>query len=95
MYRKCSVKEPSNSLFTEDLDNASNEEEAEGQRDDDNVSSGPTSAKKSMNSPEKMVEALTDMLSNLIAGKSQADFDLDGFTPRVMKKNQYREVHED
>ena len=87
---------PRNSLFTEDLDNASNEEEAEGQRDDDNVSSGPTAAKTvTMNSPEKMVEALTDMLSNLIAGKSQADFDLDAFTARVMKKNQYRKVHED
>ena len=30
---KCSVKEPRKSLFTEDLDNVSNEEEAEGQRD--------------------------------------------------------------
>ena len=51
-----------------------------------------------MNSPEQMVEALTDMLSKLIVGggKSQADFDLDAFTARVMKKDQYRAaVHVD
>ena len=40
-----------------------------------------------------MVEALTDMLSKLIVGgKSQADFDLDAFTARVMRKDQYRAV---
>ena len=32
------------------------------------------------------------MFLQLIVGKSQADFDLDAFTARVMKKNQYRQV---
>ena len=44
-----------------------------------------------VNSAEQMVEALTDMLSKLIVGKSPTtEFDLDAFTARVMKRDQYR-----
>ena len=78
---------------TEDLENTSNEEETAAQPDDGEASSPvPTASTSGLNSPEQMVEALTDMLSKLIVGKSQAEFDLDAFTVRVMKKNQYREV---
>jgi len=91
------LKRQSKDETTEDLENApyaNDEEESGGQSDDGEVSSGPTASTKGgsgMNSPEQMVEALTDMLSKLIVGggKSQADFDLDAFTARVMKKDQY------
>jgi hypothetical protein len=57
--------------------------------DEDDVKSRKVD-KANANAADNVVEALTDIFNKLLTTQSSAEFDLDLFTAKVMKKDQYR-----